>query len=151
MTTEEALVHDELQHDEPQAGGGLPHSDNLRVFDEARLMANVNARAQRLFEGGYRARWVNGSVLAVRSPGNAVYRLDIGAETCDCPFFQKHTGRHACKHLLGYKALLCRQRSSRRLVTLMLLKVWADLDDRPLAPEPRKPARVRKTEADHAA
>lgn len=121
------------------------------TFDEARLMANVNARAQRLFEFGYRARWMGGSVLAVRSLGKAVYRLDIGRETCDCPFFQKNSGRHACKHILGYKVLLCRQRSSRRLVPLMLLKVWADLDDRPLAPEPRKPARVREAEADHAA
>ncbi len=121
------------------------------TFDEARLMANVNARAQRLFEVGYRARWVNESVLAVRSPVNAVYRLDIGAETCDCPFFQKHSGRHACKHILGYQRLLCRQQSLRRLVTLTLLRVWADLDDSPIAPERERPARVREAEADQAA
>lgn len=121
------------------------------TFDEARLMANVNERAQRLFEDGYRAGWVNESVLAVRSPGNAVYRLDVGALTCDCPFFQKHTGRHACKHILGYQRLMCRQRSMRRLVTLMLLRVWADLDDRPNVSEPEKPTGAREAEADYDA
>ncbi|MGI4791085.1 MAG: hypothetical protein ACRYFS_19840 [Janthinobacterium lividum] len=121
------------------------------TFDEARLMANVNDRAQRLFADGYRARWVNGPVLAVRSPKNAVYRLDVGAETCDCLFFQRHLGRHTCKHILGYKTLLCRQRSMRRLVTLMLLKVWADLDDRPFAPEPKKPVDTQETEANYVA
>jgi hypothetical protein len=121
------------------------------TFDEARLLANVNARAQRLFEEGYRARWINGSVLAVRSPGNTVYRLDVGAATCECPFFQKHTGRHTCKHILGYQRLLCRQRSMRRLVTLMLLKVWADLDDRPDPSEPIRHACAQGTEADHVA
>jgi hypothetical protein len=119
------------------------------TFDEARLMANVNSRAQRLFEDGYRARWVKGSMVAVRSPVKAVYRLDVGAETCDCLFFQKHAGRHACKHILGYQRLLCRQRSMRRLVTLMLLKVWADLDDRPNSSETTSHACAQGTEADH--
>ncbi len=121
------------------------------TFDEARLMANVNARAQRLFEVGYRARWTGGPVLTVRSPGNAVYRLDVGAETCDCPFFQKNSSRHACKHILGYRTLLCRQRSMRRLMTLMLLRVWVELDDRPLAPKPEKTAGAQETEADYVA
>ena len=121
------------------------------TFDEARLMANVNARAQCLFENGYRAHWTGGSVLDIRSPAKTVYRLDIDRETCDCPFFQRHSGRHTCKHILGYKTLLCRQRSMRRLVTLMLLEVWADLDDRPLAPEPKKPVGAQETEADYVA
>ncbi len=121
------------------------------TIDEARLMANVNERAQRLFEGGYRARWLSRSVLAVRSPGNAVYRLDIGAGSCDCPFFQKHAGRHACKHMLGYKNLLCRQRSFLHLMTLMLLQAWADLDDRPIGPEPERPACTQEMETEHAA
>lgn len=119
------------------------------TFDEARLMANVNARAQRLFEDGYRAHWLGESMLAVRSPGKAVYRLDVVAETCDCPFFQKHSGRHDCKHLLGYRRLLCRQRSMRRLVTLMLLKVWVDLDDRPNLSEPIIHACAQGTEANY--
>lgn len=43
------------------------------TLDEARLMANVNARAQRLFEDGYRARWT-GPPLAGRlqRPGGRV-------------------------------------------------------------------------------
>lgn len=121
------------------------------TFDEARLMANVNSRALRLFEDGYRARWLSRSVLAVGSPGNAVYRLDISRETCNCPFFQKNFGRHTCKHILGYKTLLCRQRSMRRLVTLMLLKVWADLDDRPNPSEAINHDCAQETEADDVA
>ncbi len=121
------------------------------TFDEARLMANVNSRALRLFEDGYRAHWINGSVLAVRSPGKTVYRLDIGMETCDCLFFQKNSGRHACKHILGYRTLLCRQQSMRRLVTLMLLKVWADLDDRPNPSEAINHDCAQETEADDVA
>lgn len=100
------------------------------TFDEARLMANVNDRALRLFADGYRARWRNRTVLCVRSPKGGTYRLDTQAETCDCPFFQKHSGRHSCKHLLGWKRLLARQRVCRLFVTLMLLRVWADLDDK---------------------
>lgn len=99
------------------------------TFDEARLMANVNDRARRLFDDGYRARWKGSGVLEVRSPHGAAYRLDGRAETCDCPFFRGHQGRHPCKHLLGWKRLLSRQRACRRLVTLLLLRAWADLDD----------------------
>ncbi len=55
--------------------------------------------------------------------------MDIQAATCDCPFFQKHGGRHSCKHALGWKMLLKRQRACRRLLLLVLLKAWADLDD----------------------
>ena len=121
------------------------------TFDKARLMANVNARAERLFEDGYRARWLSRSALAVRNPGTAVYRLEVGTETCDCPFFQKHSGRHDCKHILGYRQLLCRQRSMRRLVTLMLLKVWADLDDRPNPSESLNHDCAQETEAGYVA
>ncbi len=126
------------------------------TFDEARLLANVNDRAQRLFADGYRARWRNRTILCVRSPKGGVYRLDTQAETCDCPFFQKHPGRHFCKHTLGWKRLLARQRACRLFVTLTLLKVWADLDDKARdVPKPQelqsaqeKPA--QETEADDA-
>ena len=30
-------------------------------------------------------------------------------ESCTCPFWTKHLGRYACKHLLGWKRLLERQ------------------------------------------
>ena len=105
------------------------------TFDEARLMANVNDRAQRLFADGYRARWRNRAILSVRSPKGDTYRLDTQAETCGCPFFGKHYGRRSCKHLLGWKRLLSRQRACRLFLTVMLLRVWADLGDN--APDAR--------------
>ena len=93
------------------------------TFDEARLMANVNDRALRLFADGYRARWRGGSTLSIRSPKGEVYCLDTRTETCNCPFFQKHSGRHPCKHLLGMERLLARQRACRILASLTLLRV----------------------------
>lgn len=99
------------------------------TFDEARVSANVNARARRLFEGGYRARWRSTHVLEVRSPQGAAYGVDVLAGTCDCPFFQGHDGRLWCKHSLGWRQLLVRQRAARRRIALLLLLCWADLDD----------------------
>ena len=99
------------------------------TFDEARLMANVNDRAQRLFEDGYRARWREAERLEIRSSKGAVYLVDTEASTCDCPFYRAHQGRHPCKHGLGWARLICQQRACRRLVTLLLLRAWADLDD----------------------
>lgn len=99
------------------------------TFDEARLMANVNARARRLFDDGYRARWKDTYALEVRSPQGAYYRLDTRTGACDCPFARHWANRHPCKHSLGWKRLLARQRECRRLVTLLLLWTWADLDD----------------------
>jgi len=108
------------------------------TFDEARLMANVNARAGRLFDDGYRARWRGAYALEVRSPQGARYRLDTNAGTCDCPFFRGHQGRHPCKHVLGWKRLLVRQRACRRLVALLLMRAWADLDDAQLTDDARQ-------------
>ena len=99
------------------------------TLDEARLMANVNGRAQRLFEDGYRARWTGAGQLEVRSARGKAYLVDSRAETCDCPFYRAHRGRHACKHCLGWRLLLSKQRACRRLVALLLLRAWADLDD----------------------
>jgi len=95
------------------------------TFDEARLMANVNTRARRLFDDGYRARWRGTHVLEVRSPQGADYRVDTLQHSCDCPFFRGHQGRHPCKHVLGWRRLLARQRACRRLVALLLLRMWA--------------------------
>lgn len=99
------------------------------TFDEARLMANVNARARRLFEDGYRARWHGKHLLVIRNQRGASYQIDTLRRTCDCPFFQAHEGRRPCKHWLGYRRLLVQQRACRRLVALVLLRAWADLDD----------------------
>ncbi len=99
------------------------------TFDEARLLANVNARAQRLFENGYRARRAGLRIVQVRSGQGATYRVDTVAHTCNCPFFCGWKGRFPCKHLLGWRRLLARQRACRRLVCLLLLGLWRDLDD----------------------
>lgn len=121
------------------------------TFDEARLMANVNERARRLFDDGYRARWQGGRVLEVRNGRGGTYRVDTAHDTCDCPFFRGHQGRHPCKHLLGWKRLLVRQRACRRLVTLMLLRAWADLDDAgPCAREADEPGPDQREEVAHA-
>ena len=99
------------------------------TFDEARLMANVNDRAQRLFEAGYRARWNEAGKLEIRSGKGAAYLVDTEAGACDCPFYRAHQGRHPCKHGLGWRRLLSQQRACRRLVALLLLRAWSDLDD----------------------
>ncbi len=97
------------------------------TLDEARLMANVNARAKRLFEDGYRARWINPPLLAVRSGQRAVYEVDTRAETCNCPFFVK--SGHPCKHVLGWRRLLARQRAFRLWIAALLIRAWNSLDD----------------------
>ena len=52
------------------------------TFDEARLMANVNTRARRLFDDGYRARWRGTHALEVRSPQGAAYGVDTLRHSC---------------------------------------------------------------------
>ena len=122
------------------------------TFDEARLMANVNARARRLFDDGYRARWSDRNILEVRSPQGAAYRVDTLRRSCDCPFFRGHQGRrHPCKHVLGWKRLLARQRACRRLIALVLLRAWTDMDDAsPGANAAHASERAGRTEAAHA-
>ena len=99
------------------------------TLDEARLMANVNARAQRLFEDGYRAHWLERPLLAVRNGQGTIYQIDTQTQSCDCPFFLK--SGHPCKHVLGWCKLIARQRTCRLWVTLALLRVWSSLDDAP--------------------
>ena len=97
------------------------------TFDEARLMANVNARSRRLFEDGYRARWTGPHRISVRSGQGAAYEIDTQAQACGCPFFVR--SGHPCKHVLGWRRLLARQRALRLLLALLLLRAWADLDE----------------------
>ena len=97
------------------------------TLDEARLMANVNARARRLFEDGYRARWVGPHLLAIRNGRGTVYRVDTAADACTCPFFLQ--SGHPCKHALGWRRLLARQRTCRLWLCLLLLRAWRGLDD----------------------
>ena len=79
-------------------------------LDEARTLANVNDRAQRLFEDGYRIRPLDGNLHLIRSEHGATYTLDRAEKSCTCPFFEKHSGRYSCKHVLGWKKLLIAQR-----------------------------------------
>ena len=106
------------------------------TLDEARLMANVNHWAGLLFAAGYRARWTDAENLEIRNGTGATYLVDTKTGTCDCPFYKAHQGRLPCKHSLGARLLLSKQRDCRRLVSLLLLRVWADLDDRATARVP---------------
>ena len=45
-------------------------------LDEARTLANVNDRAQRLFEDGYRIRYLDTHRYLIRSEQGATYTLD---------------------------------------------------------------------------
>ena len=79
------------------------------TLDDARLLANVQARARRLFEDGYRAERLDEYTVEVTSPAGQSYEIDTLFETCTCPFYQKWRGRHPCKHVLGCAQLLARQ------------------------------------------
>jgi predicted nucleic acid-binding Zn finger protein len=81
-------------------------------LDEARLLANVQHRAKRLFQDGYQARLLDNARVKIISPNGRIYTVMIGEEipsSCTCPFFVKHEGKHACKHLLGVCQLLAEQ------------------------------------------
>ena len=85
------------------------------TFDEARSLALVNERAQRLYEDNYRARWIDSTLVEMDSPSGETYDLDTAERTCSCPYFQKAkaNGRRGesrtCKHLLGLSKLLEKQ------------------------------------------
>ena len=79
-------------------------------LDEARLLANVNARANRLYEDGYRIRSLDGNLHQIHQADGPTYTLDRAAQSCTCPFFTQHGGRYRCKHLLGWRKLLLAQR-----------------------------------------
>ena len=81
------------------------------TLDEARLLANVNERAQRLYEDGYRIRCLDAHRYLIRSDKGGTHTVDREAHTCSCPFFEKHGGRYPCKHTLGWKKLLLTQRA----------------------------------------
>jgi hypothetical protein len=74
-------------------------------LDEARTLANVNERAQRLYEDGYRIRTLDTDRCLIRKRYGATYTLDRAEQSCTCPFFTKHGGRYSCKHVLGWRKL----------------------------------------------
>lgn len=82
------------------------------TFDQARSLALVNERAQRLFEDGYRARWIDSTIVEMDSPRGETYGIDTAERTCSCPYFTKAQDMRqdrTCKHLLGLSKLLEKQ------------------------------------------
>jgi hypothetical protein len=78
-------------------------------LDEARLLAAINARSQRLFADGYRAAWLDDHLLEILTPQGDTYEIDTISGTCSCPFFTRHQGKYSCKHVLGTERLLADQ------------------------------------------
>lgn len=76
---------------------------------QVRLLATLHLRAERLFEDGYRAGWIDEDTVAVISVRGETYQIDRVWQTCTCPYYEQTGGRHGCKHLLGYERLLARQ------------------------------------------
>ena len=87
------------------------------TLDEARLLANVNERAQRLYEDGYRIRRLDTHRYLIRSEKGGTYTVSSDESTCTCPFFEKHGGHYPCKHTLGWKKLLLTQRAAIQALT----------------------------------
>ena len=100
-----------------KSGSTITKSGSPSTLDEARLLANVNERAQRLFEDGYRIRSLDAKCYLVRSPQGVTYTLDRLENACSCPFFEKHGGRYPCKHTLGWRKLLLTQRAAIQALT----------------------------------
>jgi predicted nucleic acid-binding Zn finger protein len=98
------------------------------AVDESRLKAGVEARAEHLFDDGYRAEIADGTTVIVQNPTGTLYAVDIQRHTCTCPFFVKWNGRHSCKHLLGYPALLLQQQAYERLTITRYRKFYAVWD-----------------------
>ena len=94
------------------------------TLDEARSLALISDRAQRLFEDNYRARWIDSTWVEMDSPSGETYDLDTASRTCSCPYFQKaraarrHGESRTCKHLLGLSKLLEKQDGENWLLAL---------------------------------
>lgn len=85
------------------------------TLDIARLVANVNHRAQRLFEDGYTAVWTNEPFeLDVTNEEGTTYVVNDLFECCSCPFWMKHRWARKCKHLLGWRRLMEEQATHQR-------------------------------------
>lgn len=86
------------------------------TLDTARQVANVNHRAQRLYEDGYHAVWVEEpDELDVTNEEGTTYRLNVLFDYCTCPYWMEHRQTRQCKHLLGWKRLMERQAQEKRL------------------------------------
>ena len=89
------------------------------TLDTARLVANVNHRAQRLYEDGYHAVWVEEPYeIDVTNEEGTTYRVNDLFESCSCPFWRKHRWARQCKHLLGWRRLMEEQAKRQRALVI---------------------------------
>ena len=75
---------------------------NPRNIDTARLLANMNYRAQRLFEDGYTFSRVDEWDVIVTNNEGAKYEVSTLFDSCECPCYYNHGN---CKHLIGWSQL----------------------------------------------
>jgi len=74
-----------------------------RNIDEARLLANITTRAQRLFQDGYTlTRQDEHDLIITNDEGDKRYYLSTLFESCTCKCMAIHG---TCKHYLGWRKL----------------------------------------------
>lgn len=71
-------------------------------YNTARLLANINDRAARLFENGYTLKRIDATDVIITNEEGDKYEVSTFWESCDCPCFKNHG---TCKHYLGWKQL----------------------------------------------
>ncbi|GDX40743.1 hypothetical protein LBMAG21_10350 [Armatimonadota bacterium] len=71
-------------------------------FNTARLLANITARAARLWEDGYTLVRKSEDTVVVTSNEGTKYEVDLIFDSCECPCY-KNQG--TCKHLEGWERL----------------------------------------------
>ncbi len=72
------------------------------TINTARLLANINTRAARLFEDGYSIVRKSEDTLIVTSNEGTAYEVDTFWGSCECPCYKNHG---TCKHLIGWENL----------------------------------------------
>lgn len=73
-----------------------------KTINEARQQANVQFRAERLFQDGYTLTRIDEDTLSIQNGEGTRYQVSTLFETCSCPFYQHH---EYCKHVLGCEKL----------------------------------------------
>lgn len=72
------------------------------TINTARLLANIAARAARLWEDGYQLTRKSEDTLIVTSNEGTNYEVDTFWNSCECPCYKQHG---TCKHLEGWELL----------------------------------------------